>query len=123
MTAEVIYPLPADVTPLQFIMDHEEAYRAYWRTSMQKMHVLKQRMRNPNLQLYHRIKAASELLDLDNDLKENAALSGPQPVTKEPPAIIYRLPPLDPTYMLYRQATRFMNPKPPFEPFEGWVWC
>ena len=60
MTADVIYPLSSEVTALQFLLDHKDEYHQHWRNCMQKMHTLKQRMRNPSLDLYRRMEAARE---------------------------------------------------------------
>jgi hypothetical protein len=122
MTADVLYPLSADVTALQFMLEHEEEYRKHWRSCAQKMHTLKQRMRNPSLDLYRRVEAASDLLNLERHLETLGALTGPVSLPQDPPAIIYRIPDLDPTLVLYNRATRHLKPRPPLEPHSGWVW-
>lgn len=123
MTADVIYPLSADVTALQFLLDHKQEYHRHWRSCMQNMHKFKQRMRNPSLDLYRRMEAASALLNLERELETLGALTGPQPVSNDPPAIIIRIPPLNPDFVLWVRATRHWKPRPPFEPLSGWVHC
>jgi hypothetical protein len=121
MNAQVFYPLPSDVTALQFISENEDEYRQHWRNCMQKMHTYKQRMRNPSLDLYRRMEAASALLNLERELETLGALTGPPPVNNDPPAIIIRIAPIDPTEKAYCQVTRHMKPKPPFKPLAEWA--
>jgi hypothetical protein len=121
MTAQVIYPLSSEVTALQFILDNQDAYRAHWRSCMQQMAKFRQRMRNPSLDLFRRMEAASAMLELEHQLEVLGELTRPPDLPNEPPAIIYRIHPIDPTEMAYCQVTRYMDPKPPLEPLAEWA--
>jgi hypothetical protein len=121
MTAQVIYPLSPEVTALQFLLDNKDEYRQHWRNCMSRMGTLRQRMRNPTLDLYRRMEAASAMLELERHLEVLGELTGPQSVPQGPPAIIYHLPPLNPDFVLYNRVTRHRKPRPPFEPLSGWV--
>ena len=123
MTAQVIYPLSPEVTALQFLLDNQDELRQHSRTAMSKMGTLRQRMRNPSLDLYRRMEVASALLQLETELETLGALTGPPSIPANPPAVIYRFPdvPIDPTEKAYYQVTRYMEPKPPLEPIADWA--
>jgi hypothetical protein len=112
-----------ELTPLQFLLEHQDEYRKHWRLCIQKMGTLRQRLRNPRLDLYRRMEAASAMLELERHLEVLGELTGPPSLPQGPPAIIYRFPdvPINPTEKAYYQVTRYMELKPPLEPIADWA--